>query len=139
VCTVSVVCSSCSCSFSLSIHCGFEFSLDEVSDGPREPGGQSAGAWRIVRVLPADGPFSGLATGGSVGFNGRSMARGQTVRVTGADGPRYPAGQSARPVRTVRPTWSDGPPEPGCFAFGFNSSLLSFVLPRVLQGIIPKT
>jgi hypothetical protein len=34
--------------------------LDEVSDGPRVPGGQSAGAWRTVRVLPADGPFFGV-------------------------------------------------------------------------------
>jgi hypothetical protein len=28
-------------------------------------GGRSAGAWRTVRVLPADGPFSRVA---SVGF-----------------------------------------------------------------------
>jgi hypothetical protein len=34
--------------------------LDEVSDGPRVPGGRSAGAWRTVRVLPADGPFFGV-------------------------------------------------------------------------------
>jgi hypothetical protein len=54
---VFVVCSSCSCLSSLSVRCGFEFSLDEVSDGPRVPGGQSTGAWRTVRVLPADGPF----------------------------------------------------------------------------------
>jgi hypothetical protein len=52
-----VGCSSCSCSPVVSIRRGFEFLLDEVSDGPRVPGGQSAGALRTVRVLPADGPF----------------------------------------------------------------------------------
>jgi hypothetical protein len=130
--TVFVVCSLCSCSSSLSICCGFEFSLDEVSDGPRVPGGQSACSPRTVR-------FSGFATGGSVGFNGRSTALGRTVRGTGADSPRYPAGQSAGPVRTVGPTWPDSPPEPGWFALWFDSSLPSFVLPCVLQGIVPKT
>jgi hypothetical protein len=48
--------------------------LGEVSDGPRVPGGQSAGAWRTVHVLPADDPFSEFASGGSVGFNGQSAA-----------------------------------------------------------------
>jgi hypothetical protein len=61
------------------------------------------------------------------------------IRVCRADSPRVPGGQSAWPVRTVRPSWPDGPPEPGCFALWFDSSLLSFVLPRVLQGIVPKT
>jgi hypothetical protein len=55
-----VVCSSCSCSPSFLIRCVFEFWLGEVSDGPRVPGGQSAGAWRTVSVLPADGPFFGV-------------------------------------------------------------------------------
>jgi hypothetical protein len=55
------------------------------ADSPRVPGGQSACSPR--RVL-----FSGFATGGSVGFNGRSAALGRTVRGTGADRPRYPAG-----------------------------------------------
>jgi hypothetical protein len=119
-----VVCYSCSCSSLLSIRRGFEFSLDEVSDGPRVPGRQSAGAWRTVRMLPADGPFFGFATGGSVGFNGRSAALGRTVRDTGADSPRYPTGQSARPLRTVRPTWPDSPPVRGNFVPWFDSSLL---------------
>jgi hypothetical protein len=67
--TVFFVCSSCSCSASLSIHFGFEFWLEVVSDspqqladGPRVPGGQSACSPRTVRI-------SGFATGGSVGFN----------------------------------------------------------------------
>jgi hypothetical protein len=122
----------------VSIHCVFEFWLGEVSDGPRVLGGQSAGAWRTVRVLPADGPLFGVATGGSVCFFGQSAAQGRTVHGAGADSPRQQAGQSAWPVRTVRHSWPDGPPELDCFALWF-ASLLSFVLPRVLQGIIPKT
>jgi hypothetical protein len=102
------------------------------ADSPRVPGGQSACSPQTVR-------FSGFATGGSVGFNRRSAALGRTVRGMGADSPRYPAGQSARPLRTVRPTWPDSPPVPGSFVSWFDSSLLSFVLPRVLQGIVPKT
>jgi hypothetical protein len=81
--------------------------------------------FRTVRVCRADSPFSGFATGGSVGFNGRSAALGRTVRGTGADSPRYPAGQSARPLRTVFPTWPDSPPVPGSFVPWFDSSLLS--------------
>jgi hypothetical protein len=43
-------------------------------------------------VLSADGPFSGFATGGLVGFNGQSVAQ---------------VGRSAVPVRTVRGTLAD--------------------------------
>jgi hypothetical protein len=102
------------------------------ADSPRVPGGRSACSPRTVR-------FSGFATGGYVCFNGQSAAQGRTVRGTGADSLRQQAGQSVWPVRTVRPSWQDGPPEPGCFALLFDYSLLSFVLPRVLQGIVPKT
>jgi hypothetical protein len=98
--------------------------LGEVSDGPRVPGRQSAGAGPTVRVLPADGPLFGVVTGGSVCFFGQSAAAGRTVRVARADGP---------------PPWPDGPPEPSSFVPWFDSSFLSFVLPRVLQGIVPKT
>jgi hypothetical protein len=107
--TVFVACSSCSCSPSFSIRCGFEFCLGEVSDGPRVPGGQSAGAWRTVRVLPADGPLFGVATGGSISFYGQSAAQVgrsavpvRTIRGTQPDGPRGLCGQSAPPGRTVR-------------------------------------
>jgi hypothetical protein len=131
--------SSCSCSPLFLIRCVFEFWLGEVSDGPRVPGRQSAGAWRTVRVLPADGPLFGVATGGSVCFFEQSAAQGRTVRGAGADSPRQQVGQSAWPVRTVCPFSPDGPPEPGSFVPWFDSSLLSFVLPRVLQGIVPKT
>jgi hypothetical protein len=62
-----------------------------------------------------------------------------TVRGSWPDCPRLLAGLSARPLWTVRPSWPDSPPVPGSFAPWFDSSLLSFVLPRVLQGIVPKT
>jgi hypothetical protein len=108
------------------------------ADSPRVPSGRSACSPRTVR-------FSGFASGGSVGFIGQSAAQAgqsavpvRTVRRTRADSPRYLGGQSAWPVRTVRSSWPDGPPEPGCFALWFDSSLPSFVLPRVLQGIVPK-
>jgi hypothetical protein len=102
-----------------------KFWLCELSDGPRVPGGQSAGAWRIVRVLTADGPLFGVVTGGSVCFFGQSVAQGRTVHGAGADSPRQQDGQSAWPVRIVRPSWPDGPPEPDCFVPWFDSSLLS--------------
>jgi hypothetical protein len=114
------------------------FWLDGVSDGPQQradgprvPGGQSACSPRTVRG-------SWCAIGGSVGFNGWSAAqagwsaaRVRTVRGTRPDGPRGPS-------RTVRPVWPDGPPEAERFASWLDSSLPSFVLPRVLQEIVPK-
>jgi hypothetical protein len=104
--------------------------LGEVSDGPRVPGGQSAGSPRTVH-------FSGFASGGSVGFNGQSAAR--------PDGPPYLCGQSVVPWRTVRLARADSPPLLAgrsarawlvCFLVRFLPP--SFVLPRVLQGIVPK-
>jgi hypothetical protein len=91
---VFVVCSSCSCSSSFSIRCDFEFWLGEVSDGPCVPGGQSAGAWRTVHVLPADGPLFGvwLCWFGELFW---------TIRVWWPDGPRPLRGWSAGPTRTV--------------------------------------
>jgi hypothetical protein len=117
-------CSSCSCSSLFSIRFDFELWLEEVSDSPLQRRGQSAGAWRTVRVLPRTVCFSGFATGGSISFNGQFAAQGRTVRGTGADSPRQQAGQSAWLVRTVRPSWPDSPPEPCCFVPWFDSSLL---------------
>jgi hypothetical protein len=134
-----VGCSLCSCSPLVSIRRGFEFSLGEVSDSPRVPGGRSAGAWRTVHVLPTDGSLFGVVSGGSICFFGRSAAQGRTVRGVCADSSRQQAGRSTWPMRTVRPSWPDGPPKPECFVPWFDSSLPSFVLPRVLQGIIPNT
>jgi hypothetical protein len=93
---VFIVCFSFSCSSSFSIRCNFEFWLGEVSDGPCVPGGQSAGAWRIVRVLPADGPLFGV-------WLCWFRVLFQTVRVWWPDGPRPLRGRSAGPTRTVRP------------------------------------
>jgi hypothetical protein len=134
-----VGCSSCSCSPFISIRRGFQFSLGEVSDGLRVPSGRSAGAWRIVRVLPADGPLFGVGSGGSVRFNGRSAApagqsaaRVRTVRGTLPDGLRSHRGQSALPGRTVRQRLP-------ALLLGSIPPSLFLVLPRVLQGIVPKT
>jgi hypothetical protein len=103
---------------------GFEFSLGKVSDcpqqradGPWAPGGQSACSPRTVH------------------YSGSSLE----VLFAFSDGPRRRAGRSAVCVRTVRGSRPDGPPEPECFVPWFDSSLPSFVLPRVLQGIVPKT
>jgi hypothetical protein len=108
---VFVRCSSRSCSPFVSIHQDFEFWLDEVSDGPRVLGGRSAGAWRTVRVLPADGPLFAVRlwwfcvlyrTVRGVGpdspwcWCGRSAVAGRTIRVASADGPPLLAGRSAR-------------------------------------------
>jgi hypothetical protein len=134
---VFVPCSLYSCSPFVSIRRDFEFWLDGISDGPQQRadgvlGGQSACSPWTVRG-------SRCATGGSVYFNGRSAAqagqstaRVRTVRGTLPDGPRGPP-------RTVRPVWPDGPPEAVSFASWFDSFLPSSVLPRVLQGIVPKT
>jgi hypothetical protein len=76
------------------------------ADSPRVPGGQSACSPRTVR-------FSGFGSGGSVGFNGQSVAQAGrsavpvwTVRGTLADSPRGSCGQSAPPGRTVRQSLS---------------------------------
>jgi hypothetical protein len=100
--SVFVVCSSCSCSSSLLVRCGFEFSWDEVSDGPRVPVRQSAGAWRTVRVVPADGPFFGVRYW-------RFCWILRMVRGSRPDGPRHGCGQSAIPCRTVRAAFADSP------------------------------
>jgi hypothetical protein len=72
------------------------------ADGPPGLRGRSARSSRTVR-------FSRVGSGGSVRFNGRSVAQAgqsaarlRTVRGTLPDGPRGHHGQSALPVRTVR-------------------------------------
>jgi hypothetical protein len=102
----------------------FEFWLGEVSDGPRVPGGQSAGVWRTVLVLPADGLLFAVRLWRFCCLFWIVRGSSQTVRSKGADSPRYPAGQSARPLQTVCPAWPDSPPEPGSFVPWFDSSLL---------------
>jgi hypothetical protein len=121
---VFVACSSCSCLASLSI-CGvLEFWLGEVSDDPRVPGGQSAGAWRTVHMLPADGPLFAVRLWRLCCLFWTVRGSGRTVCAAFADSPPRLAGQSAR-------AWQL------CSLVRFLPP--SFVLPRVLQGIIPKT
>jgi hypothetical protein len=136
---VFVSCSSRSCLLFVSIRRGFEFWLDEVSDGLRVLGGRSAGAWRTVRVLPADGPLFVVCLWWFCVFY-------QTVRGVGADSPRCWCGRSAAAGRTVRVASADGPPFLAgrsaracvlCFLVRFLPSFL--VLPRVLQGSVPRT
>jgi hypothetical protein len=93
---------------------------------------------RTVRGCLADSPPH-LAGRTVRSRAGRSAAGPDGPRCVCADSPRQQAGRSAWPVWTVRPTWQDSPPEPECFVPWFDSSLPSFVLPRVLQGIVPMT
>jgi hypothetical protein len=95
------------------------------------PGGQFACSPRTVRGVGASLLVLFVFNGRSAAQAGQSAARGQTVRGPLPDGPR---GSS----RTVRTVWPDGPPEAARFASWFDSSPSSFVLPCVLQGIVPK-
>jgi hypothetical protein len=108
----------------------------------------------------ADGPSfssgrSGPGADSPPGPCGLSVFPGSSLMVLLAftDCPRLLAGLSEAPVRTVRGTWPDcpcgqcGPSAPPgrtvrqCLAALLLGSipLFSFVLPRVLQGIVPKT
>jgi hypothetical protein len=102
----------------------FRVWLGEVLDSPRVLGGRSAGAWRTVRVLPADGPLFAVRLWRFWCLFRTVRGSGRTIRGTGADSPRYPAGQSAWPLRTVRPGCQDSPPEAGSFVPLFDFFLL---------------
>jgi hypothetical protein len=128
----------CSCSALLSILRGFEFSLGKVSDspqqradGPRVPSGQSACSPRTVHysgssmemlLASTDGPR--LRPDSPQQGCGQSAAPCRTVCAAITDSPRCLAGRSARGCQL-------------CFLVRFLPSFL--VLPRVLQGIVPKT
>jgi hypothetical protein len=114
-------------------------SPQQRADGLRVPGGRSACSLRTVRYSRLSLEVLFAFSDGPRRRAGRSAMSVRTVRGSRPDGPRDPCGRSAPPGRTVRPTWPDGPPEPVCFVHWFDSSLPSFVLPRVLQGIVPKT
>jgi hypothetical protein len=88
----------------------------------------------------ADGPSfssgrSGSRADGPPGLRGRSVFLGLFLVVLLAltDGPRLLAGRSSWPFATFCGTWPDSPPAPGSFVPWFDSSLLSFVLPRVFK------
>jgi hypothetical protein len=94
----------------------------------------------------ADGPSfssgrSGSRADGPPGLRRRSVFLGSFLVVLLAltDCLRLLAGLFVWSLRTVRPSWPDSPPVPDSFAHWFDSSLLSFMLLRVLQGIVPKT
>jgi hypothetical protein len=92
-----------------------------------------------TRPVFADGPF----------FSGRFCwlcVLYRTVRDVGPDNPQCWRGRSAGAGRTVREASADGPPLLAgrsvracvlCFLVRFLPSF--FVLPRVLQGIVPRT
>jgi hypothetical protein len=121
---VFVPSSSCSCSPFVSILAdGVSDGPQQRADGPQVPRGQSACSPRTVRGSGA--PL--------------------LVLCALSDGPRRRAGQSAGLARTIRGIRPDGPPLLAgrsaracvlCFLVRFLPSFL--VLPRVLQGIVPK-
>jgi hypothetical protein len=108
--------------------------------------GRSACAGRTVRWCLADSPRTP---------RGRSVIRGASLEVLlpfsdsprlRPDGPRQGCGQSAIPCRTVRAAFADSLPRlAGQSARAWLPRFLvrflppSFVLPRALQGIVPKT
>jgi hypothetical protein len=101
------------------------------ADSPRVPGGQSACSPRTVC-------YSGSLLEVLLALTDSPRPR--------PDGPPYLCGQSAVCRRTVRVARADSPPLLAgrsarawliCFLVRFLPP--SFVLPRVLQGIIPKT
>jgi hypothetical protein len=136
--TVFFACSSCSCSASLSIRFVLGFRCSRFADGPSFSSGQS-----------------GTRTDGPPGLRGRSVFLGSVlvVLLSLTDGSWLPAGRSACLLRTVRGTWPDCPrglcgqsAPPGWTVRPRLTALFlgsipfpSFVLPRVLQGIVPKT
>jgi hypothetical protein len=106
-------CSSCSCSPSLLICRGFEFSLGKVSDspqqradGPRVPGGQSACSPRTVRYSGSCLEVLFAFSNGPRRRAGRFAACARTVRDSRPDGPRGSCGRSAPPGLTVRQSLS---------------------------------
>jgi hypothetical protein len=94
------------------------------ADGPPGLRGRSVflRSFLVVLLALTDGPFLPVR---------RSAWSLQTVRGTRPDCPRGLRGQSAPPGRTVRNAWLL------CSLIRFLPP--SFVLPRVLQGIVPKT
>jgi hypothetical protein len=143
---------------------GLTFGVEQVSALSARRG-QSVSWWRTVRdvcvrrvffvfllVLVFDPSWFQVFVG--QGFV-RFVIRGASLEVLlpfsdsprlWPDGPRQGWGQSAIPCRTVRVAFADSPPRLAgqsarawqlCFLVRF--LLPSFVLLRVLQGIVPKT
>jgi hypothetical protein len=95
-----------------------------LADSPRAPRGRSVfrGSLLVVLLVLTDSPRP--RSDGPLYLCGQSAVHWRTVRVARADSPPLLAGRSARACEL-------------CFLVRFLSSLL--VLPRVLQGIVPRT
>jgi hypothetical protein len=95
-----------------------------LADNPRAPRGRSIfrGLLLVVLLVLTDSPRP--RPDGPLYLCGQSAVHWRTVRVARADSPPLPAGRSARACEL-------------CCLVRFLSSLL--VLPRVLQGIVPRT
>jgi hypothetical protein len=122
------------------------FRCSWFADGPSFSSGRSGSRADGLPGLRGRSDFLGLCLVVLLAFTnylrhlaGRSAWPLRTVHGSWLDCPRGQCGQSAPPGRTIRPSWPDSLPVPGSFVPWFDSSLLSFVLPRVLQGIVPKT
>jgi hypothetical protein len=97
-----------------------------LADSPRAPHGWSVFRGSLLEVLFALTDIPRLRAG-------QSAVRVRTVLASRLDSPRGQCGQSAPPGRTVRQSLA------ALFFGSIPPSFLSFVLPRVLQEIIPKT
>jgi hypothetical protein len=95
-----------------------------LADSPRAPHGRSVIRCRLWRFCLLFRTVRGEGPDGPRCVRGQSAEAGWTVRVACADGPSLLAGRSARACAL-------------CFLVRFLPS--SLVLPRVLQGIVPKT
>jgi hypothetical protein len=95
-----------------------------LADSPRAPRGRSVIQRRLWRFCLLFRTVRGEGPDGPWCVRGQSAAAGRTVRVASADGPPLLAVRSARACVL-------------CFLVRFLPS--SLVLPRVLQGIVPKT
>jgi hypothetical protein len=94
-----------------------------LADSPRAPRGRSVILVRLCWFCVLYQTVHGVGPDSPQGWRGRSAASGRTVREASADGPPLLVGRSARACELS-------------FSVRFLPSFL--VLPRVLQGIVPK-
>jgi hypothetical protein len=132
-CVLRVLARLCLRSIVILSFCWVRFRTVRVSqaDSPRAPRGRSVIRGSLLEVL--------------LGFTDSPRLRTDSPRLR-TDSPPYPCGQFAVRSRTVRVPRADSPPLLAgrsarawllCSLVRFLPT--SFVLPRVLQGIVPKT